>query len=198
MTQQAQNDHYAADEAMAMDYAAAVNAELRDLKAAGADVIQLDEPYLQARPEKARAYGVKAINRALEGVTGPTAMHLCFGYAHVVHQRPPGYSFLAELADCRADQISIETAQPNLDLAVLRALPAKTIILGVISLGDPAIETPEIVAARIRRACPCVPAERIVAAPDCGMKYIPRATAFAKLKALADGAAIVRRELLGR
>jgi 5-methyltetrahydropteroyltriglutamate--homocysteine methyltransferase len=197
MTQQAQNDHYADDAALAMDYAAAVNAELRDLKAAGADVVQLDEPYLQARPEKARAYGVKAINRALDGITGPTAIHLCFGYAHVVHQRPPAYAFLAELADCSVDQVSIETAQANLDLDVLRALGTKTIILGVISLGDPAIETPEIVAQRIRRAFAAVPPERIVAAPDCGMKYIPRATAFAKLKALADGAAIVRRELTG-
>ena len=198
MTQQAQNDHYADDEAMAMDYAAAVNAELRDLKAAGADVVQLDEPYLQARPEKARAYGVKAINRALDGIEGPTAIHLCFGYAYVVHQRPPAYTFLSELADCRADQISIETAQADLDLDVLRHLSGKIIILGVISLGDPAPETPEIVARRIRRAFAAVPPERIVAAPDCGMKYITRATAFAKLKALADGAAIVRRELAGQ
>jgi 5-methyltetrahydropteroyltriglutamate--homocysteine methyltransferase len=181
-----------------MDYAAAVNEELRDLKAAGADVIQLDEPYLQARPEKARAYGIKAINRALDGITGPTAIHLCFGYAHVVHQRPPAYAFLAELADCRVDQISIETAQANLGLEVLRSLGEKTIILGVISLGDSAIETPETVAGRIRRAFAVVPPERIVAAPDCGMKYIPRATAFAKLQALAAGAAIVRRELAGR
>ena len=198
MTQQAQNDHYADEAALAMDYAAAVNEELRALKAAGADVIQLDEPYLQARPEKARQYGVRAINRALEGVPGPTAVHLCFGYAHVVHQRPTGYSFLAELAQCSADQISIETAQANLDLAVLKSLGGKTVILGVISLGDPAPETPETVAQRIRRAFALVPPERIVPAPDCGMKYIPRTTAFAKLKALADGAAIVRRELEGR
>jgi len=198
MTQQAQNDHYADEAALAMDYAAAVNEELRALKAAGADVIQLDEPYLQARPEKARQYGVRAINRALEGVPGPTAVHLCFGYAHVVHQRPTGYSFLAELAQCSADQISIETAQANLDLAVLKSLGGKTVILGVISLGDPAPETPETVAQRIRRAFALVPPERIVPAPDCGMKYIPRTTAFAKLKALAEGAAIVRRELEGR
>jgi 5-methyltetrahydropteroyltriglutamate--homocysteine methyltransferase len=197
MTQQAQNDHYADDEALAMDYAAAVNAELRELKAAGADVIQLDEPYLQARPEKARAYGVKAINRALAGIPGPTAVHLCFGYAHVVHQRPSGYSFLPELADCLADQISIETAQSGLDLAILERLPAKTIILGVISLGDPVPETAETVAQRIRRALAHVAPERLIPAPDCGMKYIPRATAFAKLKALADGAALVRRELEG-
>jgi 5-methyltetrahydropteroyltriglutamate--homocysteine methyltransferase len=198
MTQQAQNDHYPDDEVLAMDYAAAVNEELRDLKSAGADVIQLDEPYLQARPDVARRYGVKAINRALQGIPGPTAIHLCFGYAHVVHTRPAGYSFLAELAAASADQISIETAQSGLDLDVLRQLAGKTIILGVISLGDPAVETPEIVAARIRRALAVVPPERIVPAPDCGMKYIPRATAFAKLKALADGAAIVRRELTGR
>jgi 5-methyltetrahydropteroyltriglutamate--homocysteine methyltransferase len=198
MAQQAQNDHYPSDEALAMDYAAAVNAELRDLKAAGADVIQLDEPYLQARPEKAKAYGVKAINRALEGVPGPTAIHLCFGYAHVVHVRPSGYSFLPELAATTADQISIETAQSNLDLEVLKSLPGKTIILGVISLGDPAPETPDVVAARIRRAFKYVPPERIVPAPDCGMKYISREAAFAKLKALAEGTDIVRREVLGR
>lgn len=198
LTQQAQNDFYPDDEACAMAYAAAVNEELKDLKRAGADVVQLDEPYLQARPEKARAYGVKAINRALEGVPGPAAIHLCFGYAHVVHQRPPAYAFLEELADCAAQQISIETAQSNLDLEVLRRLAGKDIILGVISLGDAAVETPETVAARIRRAFAGVPPERIIAAPDCGMKYIPRATAFAKLKALAEGAAIVRRELEAR
>jgi 5-methyltetrahydropteroyltriglutamate--homocysteine methyltransferase len=198
MTQQAQNDHYPDDEALAMDYAAAVNEELRDLKSAGADVIQLDEPYLQARPELARRYGVKAINRALQGIPGPTAIHLCFGYAHVVHTRPAGYSFLAELAATSTDQISIETAQSGLDLEVLRHLAGKTVILGVISLGDPAVEGPAIVAARIRRALAIVPPERIQPAPDCGMKYIPRAIAFAKLKALAEGAAIVRRELTGK
>jgi len=197
MTQQAQNDHYADDEALAMDYAAAVNAELKELKAAGADVIQLDEPYLQARPEKARSYGVKAIDRALQGIAGPTAVHLCFGYAHVVHQRPSGYSFLAELASSSVDQISIETAQAGLDLGILERLQGKTIILGVISLGDPVAETAEIVAQRIRRALAYVPPERIIPAPDCGMKYIPRDIAFAKLKALAEGAAIVRRELIG-
>ncbi len=198
MAQQAQDDYYKDEEALALAYAAAVNAELRDLKAAGADVLQLDEPYLQARPDKARRYGVKAIDRALEGVAGPTAIHLCFGYAHVVHQRPDAYNFLAELAACRAQQISIETAQANLDLEVLRALAGKTIILGVISLGDPAPESAETVAARIRRALPCVPAARLVPAPDCGMKYVSRPAAFAKLKALADGAAIVRRELAGK
>jgi len=195
MTQQAQNDYYKDEEELVMAYAAAVNEEAKDLKAAGADIIQLDEPYLQARPEKAKRYGVKAINRALAGVPGPTVVHLCFGYAHVVHVRPSGYSFLPELAGCGAQQISIETAQSKLDLAVLRALGDKQIILGVIDLNDPAVETAETVAARIRRAFAAVPPERIIPAPDCGMKYIPRATAFAKLKALAGGAAIVRREL---
>ena len=198
MTQQAQNDYYPSDEAMAMDYAAAVNAEAKDLKAAGADVIQLDEPYLQARHEKARQYGVKAINRALEGVAGPTALHLCFGYAHIVHERSTAYSFLPELADCIVDQVSIETAQPSLDLSVLTSLKNKSIILGVISLGTPEIETPEIVAERIRRAFKFVAPEHIIPAPDCGMKYIARDIAFAKLKVLAEGAAIVRRELEGR
>jgi len=198
MAQQAQNDHYKDDEEAAMAYAEAVNAEAKDLKQAGADVIQIDEPYLQARPDKAKRYGIKAINRALDGVPGPTAIHLCFGYAHVVHERPSGYSFLPELADSAADQISIEAAQSGLDLSVLKSLGNKTIILGVISLGDPQPETPAIVAERIRRALKFVAAERLILAPDCGMKYIPRAAAFAKLKALADGAAIVRRELSGR
>ncbi len=198
MAQQAQNDFYKNEEELILAYAAAVNEEAKDLKAAGADVIQLDEPYLQARPEKAKLYGVKAINRALDGVPGPTAVHLCFGYAHVVHQRPSGYSFLPELAAAAANQISIETAQSNLDLDVLKSLPGKQIILGVIDMSDPKAETPEIVAARIRRAFKYVSPERIIPAPDCGMKYIPRATAFAKLKALAEGAAIVRREVLGK
>jgi 5-methyltetrahydropteroyltriglutamate--homocysteine methyltransferase len=198
MAQQAQNDFYKNEEELILAYAAAVNEEAKDLKAAGADVIQLDEPYLQARPDKAKLYGVKAINRALEGVPGATAVHLCFGYAHVVHQRPSGYSFLPELAATVANQISIETAQSNLDLEVLKNLPGKQIILGVIDMSDPKAETPEIVAARIRRAFKYVSPERIIPAPDCGMKYIPRATAFAKLKALAEGAAIVRREVLGR
>ena len=197
MAQQAQNDYYKDEEELVMAYAAAVNEEAQELKAAGADVIQIDEPYLQARPEKAKTYGVKAINRALAGVPGPTAVHLCFGYAHVVHTRPSGYSFLPELADCIAQQVSIETAQSNLDLAVLKTLGNKQIILGVIDLNDPKVETPATVAARIRRAFAVVPPEQIVAAPDCGMKYIPRETAFAKLNALADGAAIVRRELRG-
>jgi 5-methyltetrahydropteroyltriglutamate--homocysteine methyltransferase len=198
MAQQAQNDFYADEEELAMAYAAAVNEEARDLKTAGADVIQLDEPYLQARPEKAKRYGVAAINRALAGISGPTALHLCFGYAHVVHQRPSGYSFLPELAATTADQISIETAQSNLDLGVLRDLAGKTIILGVVSLGDPAPETAEIIAQRIRRALPYVAVERLIPAPDCGMKYIARTTAFAKLKALAQGTALLRRELTGQ
>jgi len=195
MAQQAQNDFYKDEVELAMAYAAAVNQEARDLKAAGADVIQIDEPYLQARPEKAKQYGVAAINRALDGVPGPTALHLCFGYAHVVHQRPSGYSFLPQLAEAIVDQISIEAAQPKLDLGVLRDLSAKTMIVGVISLGDPTVETAEQVAARIRAVLNVMPAARVIPAPDCGMKYVDRATAYGKLKALADGAALVRREL---
>jgi len=195
MAQQAQDDFYKDEEALALAYAAAVNDEARDLKAAGTDVIQLDEPYLQARPDKAKRYGVTAINRALEGIPGPTALHLCFGYAHVVHERPSGYSFLPQLADTIVDQISIEAAQPDLDPGVLRDLSAKTLIVGVVSLGDPAVETAEQVAARIRRILAVLSPERVIAAPDCGMKYLARDTAFAKLKALADGAALVRRDL---
>lgn len=195
MTQQAQNDHYDTDEAAAMDYAAAVNEEVRDLFAAGANVVQLDEPYMQARPDIAKQYAVKAINRALEGIDGETAIHLCFGYAHVVHERPEGYSFLPELNDCLADQISIETAQSGIELDVLNTLPTKKIILGVLDLSTEEIETPETVATRIRRALDHVPAERILVAPDCGMKYMRRDVAFGKLKAMCDGAAIVRAEL---
>jgi 5-methyltetrahydropteroyltriglutamate--homocysteine methyltransferase len=197
MAQQAQNDFYKTEEELAFAYAAAVNAEARALKAAGADVIQLDEPYLQARPDKAKRYGVAAINRALDGVPGPTALHLCFGYAHVVHARPSGYSFLPELAQSTVDQISIEAAQPNLDPGALRELAGKTIILGVISLGDPQVESAETVAARIRRMLGVLKPERVIPAPDCGMKYLDRATAFAKLQALAAGAALVRKELTG-
>ena len=195
MSQQAQNDHYADEAELAHDYAVAVNAEIKDLFAAGADVVQIDEPWMQQRPDKARAYGLKALDRALDGVTGTVVVHLCFGYAAVVHDKPEGYSFLPELEGSRVAQVSIEAAQPRLDLAVLEKLPSKTIVLGVIDLSDPAIETPEIVAARIRKALAHVPAERIVVAPDCGMKYLPRDVAFAKLKALAEGAALVRREL---
>jgi 5-methyltetrahydropteroyltriglutamate--homocysteine methyltransferase len=195
MSQQAQDDYYKDEAALAMDYAAAVNAEIKDLFAAGADVVQVDEPYMQARPEKARQFGVQVLDRALEGVAGTTALHICFGYAAVIHVRPSGYSFLPELAASKVQQISIETAQSHLDCAVLEKLPGKTILLGVLDLSDMAVETPETVAQRIRRALPHVPAERIVVAPDCGLKYLPRAVAFAKMKAMVDGAAIVRREL---
>jgi 5-methyltetrahydropteroyltriglutamate--homocysteine methyltransferase len=195
VTQQAQNDYYPDDKALALDMAAAINEEIKDLFAAGADVVQIDEPYLQARPEKARAYGVEVINRALEGVQGVTALHMCFGYAAIVHDRKGKYDFLAELRDCVARQISIEAAQPNLDLTALESLPDKTIILGVLNLGDLRVETPEEVADRIRAALPHVEPERLIAAPDCGMKYLPREVAFGKLQSLARGAAIVRNEL---
>ena len=195
MSQQAQDDYYKDEAALAMDYAAAVNAEIKDLFAAGADVVQVDEPYMQARPEKARQFGVQVLDRALEGVAGTTALHICFGYAAVIHVRPSGYSFLPELAGSKVQQISIETAQSSLDCAVLEKLPGKTIVLGVLDLSDMAVETPETVARRIRRALPHVPAERVIVAPDCGLKYLPRAVAFAKMKAMVDGAAIVRREL---
>ncbi len=195
IAQQAQNDYYPDDQSLAMDIAAAVNAEIRDLRAAGADVVQLDEPYLQARPEKAKAYALAVINRALEGVEGDTALHTCFGYAHIVKKRLSGYSFLTELNDCLARQLSIEAAQPNLDLSILAKIPRKTIMLGVIDLDDMAVETPEIVAARIRNALRFVPPDRLIVAPDCGMKYLPREVAFGKLKALVEGAGIVRGEL---
>src|SRR2546422_7530420 len=195
MSQQAQNDFYKSAEEAAMDYAAAVNEEIRDLFAAGADIVQIDEPYMQARPEKAREYGLKALNRALEGVEGTTAVHICFGYAAIIHSRPSGYSFLSELAGCSCKQISIEAAQSNLDCSVLKTLPGKTIILGVIDLNDMTVETPEKVAARIRRALPYARAEDLIVAPDCGMKYLPREVAFEKLKAMVEGARIMRAEL---
>ncbi len=195
MSQQAQNDFYKDEGEMALDYAAAVNAEIRDLFAAGADVVQIDEPYMQARPEKARKYGVAALNRALEGVKGTTAVHICFGYAAIIHERPEGYSFLPEFAGTTVQQVSIETAQSNLDTSILRTLPDKTIILGVLDLSTHEIETPEVVAARIERALPYVDVKRIVVAPDCGLKYLPRAVAFGKMKAMADGAALVRKTL---
>src|SRR6266850_694001 len=195
MSQQAQNDYYKSEEAAAMDYAAAVNEEIRDLFAAGADIVQIDEPYMQARPEKARQFGLKALNRALEGITGTTAVHICFGYAAVIHVRPSGYSFLGELAGCSCRQVSIETAQSNLDCSVLKTLPGKTIILGVIDLNDMTVETPEKVAARIRRALPFVAPENVIVAPDCGMKYLPREMAFGKMKAMVGGAKLVRAEL---
>lgn len=195
MSKQAQNDYYKTDEALALDYAEAVNAEIKDLFTAGADIVQIDEPWMQQHPDKAREYGLKALNRALDGVTGTVAVHLCFGYAAVVHDKPTGYSFLPELEGSKASQISIEAAQPRLDLKILRELPSKTIILGVIDLGDKTVETPEIVADRIRRALPYVEPERLVIAPDCGMKYLPREVAFGKMQAMVDGAKIVRKEL---
>jgi 5-methyltetrahydropteroyltriglutamate--homocysteine methyltransferase len=195
MSQQAQDDHYGSPEALAMGYAEAVNEEIKDLFAAGADIVQLDEPWLQGRPGPAHEYGVKVINRALAGVTGTTAVHLCFGYAAIVHDRPAGYSFLPELADCRCDQISIETAQSGLDCSVLSALDGKTIILGVLDLNEVTVETPETVAGRVRRALPYVPPERLVLAPDCGMKYLPPDAAFGKLTAMTTAAAQLRAEL---
>jgi 5-methyltetrahydropteroyltriglutamate--homocysteine methyltransferase len=195
LSQQAENAFYADEEELAMDYAVAVNEELRALKTSGVDVVQLDEPWVRTAPDKAARYGVKAINRALDGIPGPTVVHLCFGYAAMVKNKPAGYAFLPQLADSAAGQISIEAAQPRLDLGVLRDLAGKTVVLGVLDLNDPAIETAESVAARLRKALRYVPAERLVAAPDCGMKYLPRGTAFGKLQALAEGAAQVRREL---
>jgi len=197
MSKQAQDDYYKDEEALALGYADALNAEIKDLFAAGADVVQIDEPWMQQHPDKARQYGLKALDRALDGVNGTVAVHLCFGYAAVVHDKPAGYSFLPELEGSKAQQISIEAAQPKLDLAVLRDLPTKTIILGVIDLADTQVETPALVAERIRRALAYVPADRVVVAPDCGMKYLPRAVAFAKMKAMAEGAALVRREIVG-
>jgi 5-methyltetrahydropteroyltriglutamate--homocysteine methyltransferase len=196
MTQQVVDEHYRDEEALALAYADAVNAEVRDLFTAGADVVQLDEPWLQARAENARRYGIKAIDRALAGVSGTTALHLCFGYAALVKNKPhAGYSFLEELDDCAAQQISIEAAQPRLDLTILKALPSKAVMVGVLDLNDGSVETPEQVAARIRAALEVLPPERLIATPDCGMKYLPRAVAFGKLAALAAGAAIVRAEL---
>jgi len=197
MSQQAQDDYYGSREALAFGYAEAVNEEIRDLFAAGADIVQIDEPYLQARAAEAQQYGVKVVNRALDGITGTTALHICFGYAAIIHERPAGYSFLPELAACDVDQVSIETAQSNLDTSVLTALEGKTVILGVIDLSDPAVESAEVVASRVRRALPYVPAERLVLAPDCGMKYIPRETANGKMKAMAGAAALLRAELAG-
>jgi 5-methyltetrahydropteroyltriglutamate--homocysteine methyltransferase len=198
MGKQAQDDYYKDEEAVALAYADAVNAEIKDLFAAGADVVQIDEPWMQQHPDKARQYGLKALDRALDGVKGTIAVHLCFGYAAVVHDKPSGYSFLAELEGSKAQQISVEAAQPKLDLSILRELPSKTIILGVIDLSDMTVETPATVAERIRRALAHVPANRVVVAPDCGMKYLPRAVAFGKMKAMAEGAAIVRREVAGK
>jgi len=197
LSRQVQNDFYQDEEELAMDFAVAVNQELLAQKATGVDVVQLDEPWVRTAPDKAVHYGVRAINRALQGIDGPTVVHVCFGYAAVVSEKPSGYGFLAELADTTAQQISIEAAQPRLDLGVLRDLAGKTIMLGVLDLNDPAVETADAVAARIRQGLRFVDAERLVPAPDCGMKYLPRDTAFGKLTALAAGAAIVRRELTG-
>jgi 5-methyltetrahydropteroyltriglutamate--homocysteine methyltransferase len=194
MSQQAQNDFYKSEEEAAMDYAAAVNAEIRDLFAAGADIVQVDEPYMQARPEKARQYGLKALNRALENISGITAVHICFGYAAIIHQRPSGYSFLPELAGCSCQQVSIETAQSGLDPVVLEKLPGKKIMVGCIDLSDMTVETPQQVVARVKRALPFVPKENIILAPDCGMKYLPREVAFGKMKAMVEAAKILRAE----
>jgi len=196
MSQQAQDDYYHDEAALALALAGAVNEEVRDLFAAGADVVQIDEPYLQARSEKAARFAIPAINRALEGIEGTTALHTCFGYAHIVHSRPDGYSFLAQLADTVAAQISMESAQQKVDLSILRSLPGKQLIVGVIDLADDSpVENVETVAGRIRNALKFVHAERLILAPDCGMKYLPREKAFAKLSALAQAAAVVRREL---
>ena len=195
MSQQAQNDFYKDEEEMALDYAAAVNAEIKDLFEAGADIVQIDEPYMQARPDKARQFGLNALDAALSGVNGRTAVHICFGYAAIIHVRPSGYSFLPELANSLVRQVSIETAQSKLDCAVLEKLPMKTIILGVLDLSDMTVERPETVAARIRRSLDYVPLELMVVAPDCGMKYLPRDVAFRKMKAMVDGTRIVREEL---
>src|SRR2546428_5384296 len=196
MSQQAQNDFYESTEEMAMDYAAAVNEEIRDLFAAGADIVQIDEPYMQARPEKARECGLKALNRALEGVEGTTAVHICFGYAAIIHSRPSGYSFLPKLAGCSCRQVSIETAQSKLDCAVLAKLQGKKIMVGCLDLSDMAVEAPQQVADRIRKALKFVKKEDVILAPDCGMKYLPREVAFGKMKAMVEGAKILRTEVV--
>jgi 5-methyltetrahydropteroyltriglutamate--homocysteine methyltransferase len=195
MSQQAQNDHYGHPADAAMDYADALNAEIKDLFAAGADIVQIDELYMQARPKPAEEYGLAALNRALDGVTGTTAVHICFGYAAIIHQRPSAYSFLPQLKGCRCKQISIETAQANLDCSVLKELPDQKIMVGVLDLSAHEIESPETVAARIRRALAFRKAEDIIVAPDCGLKYLPREVAFGKMKAMVEGAKIVRAEL---
>jgi len=194
MLQQAQNDFYGSEEEAAMDYAAAVNEEIKDLFAAGADVVQIDEPYMQARPEKARQYGLQALNRALEGVQGTTCVHICFGYAAVIHARPSGYSFLPELAGCRCKQVSIETAQSHLDTSVLRELDGKQVLVGCLDLHDMEVETPQVVADRIRRALKHIAPEQVILAPDCGMKYLPRPVAEGKLAAMVEAAKLLRKE----
>ncbi len=197
MAQQAQNEYYPDTRELALAYAEVCNAEARDIFAAGADIVQFDEPYLQARPEPAREFGVEVLNRALDGLEGTTAVHLCFGYAAIIHERPSGYSFLSELAECTCDQVSIETAQSGLDPSVLETLRGKTVILGVLDLSDHDVEPPEVVAARVRRALPYVEADHVVLAPDCGMKYLPRASAEGKLRSLTAAASTLRAELGG-
>jgi 5-methyltetrahydropteroyltriglutamate--homocysteine methyltransferase len=194
MLQQAQNDFYKSEEEAAMDYAAAVNAEIKDLFAAGADIVQIDEPYMQARPEKARQYGLKALNKALENLSGETAVHICFGYAAIIHTRPEGYSFLPELAGCSCRQVSIETAQSKLDCSVLSPLEDKKIMVGVIDLSDMAVETPQTVVERAKRALRHMQPQNMILAPDCGMKYLPREVADGKMKALVEGAELLRAE----
>jgi 5-methyltetrahydropteroyltriglutamate--homocysteine methyltransferase len=194
MSQQAQNDFYDSEEQAAMDYAAAVNEEIRDLFAAGADIVQIDEPYMQARPEKARQFGLSALNRALDGISGTTAVHICFGYAAIIHERPSGYSFLPELAACSCGQISIETAQSNLDCAVLAELPGKKIMLGCIDLSDLKVESAHTIVARVKRALPFLKMEDVILAPDCGMKYLPQDVAFGKIQAMVEAAAHLRAE----
>ncbi|HSE00349.1 MAG TPA: uroporphyrinogen decarboxylase family protein [Burkholderiales bacterium] len=197
MSRQAQNDFYKSEEAAAMDYAGAVNEEIRDLFAAGADIVQIDEPYMQARPVQAREYGLKALNRALDGVRGTTAVHICFGYAAIIHQRPSGYSFLPELAGCACKQVSIETAQSGLDCSVLEKLAGKQIMVGAINLDDMNVETPAQVVARVKRALSYVKPENVIIAPDCGMKYLPREVAFGKMRAMVEAASILRKEYGG-
>jgi 5-methyltetrahydropteroyltriglutamate--homocysteine methyltransferase len=197
MSQQAQNDFYKDVAEAAMDYAAAVNEEIRDLFAAGADLVQVDEPYMQARPDAARQYGQRALNRALEGVPGPTAVHICFGYAAIIHQRPTGYSFLPELAQCSCEQVSIETAQANLDCSVLASLKGKKIMVGCLDLSDMAIESAETVVARIHKALQFVAPQDVILAPDCGMKYLPREVAFGKMTAMVEAAKRLRAEHAG-
>jgi 5-methyltetrahydropteroyltriglutamate--homocysteine methyltransferase len=195
MSQQAKNEYYPSDRECSLAYAAALNEEIKDLFAAGADVIQLDEPYMQARAAKAEQYGIEALNRAVDGVKGKTAVHICFGYAALIHERPPAYSFLPQLARANVNQISIETAQSNLDCSVLRELPGKDILLGVIDLSNPAVETVEVVKQRVRRALPHIDPARLVLAPDCGMKYLKRETAFGKLRSMCQAAKELRQEL---
>jgi len=197
MLQQAQNDFYKTEEEAAMDYADAVNQEIRDLFAAGADVVQIDEPYMQARPEKARLYGLKALNRALEGIKGTTAVHICFGYAAIIHERPTGYSFLPELAQCTCAQVSVETAQSHLDCSALSALSGKKVMVGCIDLADPEVESVETIVERIKRALPYVAPSNVILAPDCGMKYLARETAVGKLRAMVEAAKVLRAEYAG-